>query len=187
MPSNYSYLFEYFKEDEIKEAFLLLNDISNLMIDHIVRNVRAIDNSYFKISNDLIKLAVLDSYADLARLMEFHEFDGGPNCLKKGAYLSYWFARRKPIQIIKELKVEFTEVNDRVPFINESVAMNLALRFPFAHPTSVPNDVIDRFNNFKEMFYYYFRFRLLTPQAIELALTGYACSDYIDFSKPSQK
>lgn len=187
MHSNYAYLFKYFTEDEIKEAYLLLNDISNLIIDHVVRNVHDIDRSYFKISNDLLKLVVLDSYADLARLMEFHEFKGGPNCLKRGVYLSYWYTRRKPIQIVKELKVGVTEVNDRVTFINESVEMNLALRFAFAHPYSIPATVIERFKQFKEMLYYYFRFRLLTPQVIELALTGYACSEYIEFSKPSQK
>ena len=58
-------------------------------------------NVVFKISDLMLKQALIDAYDDLKRLVDFHATDT-PNAIKEMAYLIYWVLRRNPISLISE-------------------------------------------------------------------------------------
>lgn len=108
---------------------------------------------------------LLDYYSDIRRLKDFHKIIHTKTD-KVMAYLIYWIVRRKPIQF-----TGFTEMEKDI-FVNERFACYLL----FAE--SVMGNVNKQLNadecaaykNYVESLLYYFKYRQINPQVIELLI-----------------
>ena len=50
------------------------------------------------LEKDVLVVAAASACVDMSRLEPFHEMDGGPSGYRRGAYLGFWVANKKPIQ-----------------------------------------------------------------------------------------
>ncbi len=73
-------------------------------------------------SVSLLNQAVIDYFADIDRLKNFHKIDK-INYLKVHAYSAYWLLRRKPIQIIQE------DEDTELAFMNENFVASYLFQF----------------------------------------------------------
>jgi len=96
---DYQDLIDYFTEERLRDrvTFLMklaIRFLENLKVsEHITINTR------------LIKEVVIDYFADIKRLKEFHGIEKTQPC-KIAAYTAYWFHKRKPLQIKSNLDEE---------------------------------------------------------------------------------
>ena len=115
--------------------------------------------------------AVLDYYSDVSRLKQFHNITT-INKIKKIAYESYWFLRRKPIQVVKcELPRD-----DKLAFVNEKFVYSRIASFLISN--SEVKEFHDEnkalmFRNFLDSFYYYLKYRNYDPQIIEIMIMSF--------------
>ncbi|MEW6749743.1 MAG: hypothetical protein AB1505_02045 [Candidatus Latescibacterota bacterium] len=54
---------------------------------------------YFFLDMDLLAVAVASAIVDLERIAPFHAITGGPADVRRGAYVGYWLARWRPVQL----------------------------------------------------------------------------------------
>lgn len=108
--------------------------------------------------------AVLDYYSDIARLKEFHAVNR-VNEYKILAYQVYWILRRRPIQVLQDKNEELVFANEKfvlayiVSFLTEGVKIGEAVK-----PTT---------DSFIDSFYYYLKYRVCTPQDIEMIVLAF--------------
>jgi len=172
---GYSYLNTFLSHEDLVNNFEYVYSCAEYMIERIVKDSQSkLTQDHFFINCELIEQVLVDAYADLHRLMEFHNIKV-INCIKRAAYLSAWIHRRKPIQIIKEIEEDFLVENYRVLAMNETLANFVARSIPFEviNPTTEKSS---EHINFAKHFNYFLRYRHVTPQAIEMALLGLSCS-----------
>ena len=74
------------------------------------------------LDRDLLVVAAASACIDMSRLEPFHEFDGGPAGFRRGAYLAFWVANKKPIQF-KPLRVRHHDLTT----MNEHMATLMAM------------------------------------------------------------
>lgn len=131
---------------------------------------------YAQVNDDLITYAVIDYFADIERLKEFHNIDK-TQPEKVGAYTAYWIARRKPIQIIKKLDADFLADNHSPVWINEWFALNVLFAFSYQADVILGRlaEEEKKFNQFLDTLHYNFSYRQYTPQSLELALLALEC------------
>ena len=101
---------------------------------------------------------VLDYFADIERLKEFHPVEK-PTRIKKYAYSFFWLLRTAPVQLLEE-------VDDNVLFINEMVVVDLFLTqfFEITKAKTLDSNVVLRY--LVELLYY-FKYRRYDQQSIE--------------------
>lgn len=113
---------------------------------------------------------LLDYYADIERLKDFHGIDYTKSD-KINAYLIYWIVKRKPIQ--------FAEYSDKEKdiFVNERFAcyllVNECLLLPKNANTKLSKDNLKKFDNYIEYLLYYFKYRTVSAQVIELLIESF--------------
>jgi hypothetical protein len=116
---------------------------------------------------------VLDYFADTARLKDFQEIDH-TNLPKIYGYGTYWYARRKPLQIVAK------NVDDAMLCINERVAINMVIPKLFNKLGIDPTDDLKNpaeFKDFFELFLYNLVYRIYTPQSLEFMFQAF-CTGY---------
>ncbi|MDR0936653.1 MAG: hypothetical protein LBM98_08240 [Oscillospiraceae bacterium] len=120
------------------------------------------------INYPLLKIAIIDYFTDLSRLKPFHGIERA-NVKKIYSYGTYWLLRRKPIQILNA---------NNVPLhINEEIA--LAMLIPkLVEETNVntkdkDGNVKQAFLDYCELFRYNLKYRVYTPQSLELAIESF--------------
>lgn len=164
--SNYDYeeIIEHFGKDKIMERFTTLEEYLNIFID------RSEYKKNVMVSYSLLNQAVIDYFADIDRLKNFHHIDK-INFIKVHAYSAYWLLRRKPIQIISDNNEE-TEL----AFINENFVASYLLQFLRGDNKGVVIKKKDRldYDEFVENLKYVLRYRLVTPQSLETILESYS-------------
>ena len=111
---------------------------------------------------------LLDYYSDLARLKEFHEIKDTKTD-KVIAYLIFWFLRRKPIQIPQFCKEE------RDIFVNERFACYFLINECLWQGLDyvLDKDGMGKVDQYIELLFYYFKYRQLNPQVIELLIESF--------------
>lgn len=116
---------------------------------------------------DLLFETVLNYFADIHRVKEFHELERA-NMVKIAAYTSYWIIKIKPIQVVNFAP----EYKERFLRINEYFAISLAISFLFETREMRFNtaEVLENWNKFRDSITYAFHYRHLDAKAIELAL-----------------
>ena len=119
--------------------------------------------------NERIMLSVvLDYYADIERLKEFHKIKN-VRTEKIFAYLIAWILRRKPLQFI-----HYTEIEKDI-YVNERFAVYILIneRMPFDSGKYVAPKDENKLDAYIDLLLYYFKYRECNPQAIELAIESF--------------
>lgn len=118
---------------------------------------------------------LLDYYADIYRLKDFHGIDYTKSD-KINAYLIYWIVKRKPIQF-----EEYAEQEKDI-FVNERFAcyllINECLILPEDSNTKLDKDELQNFDNYIEYLLYYFKYRQVNAQVIELLIESFKMGRY---------
>ena len=111
---------------------------------------------------------LLDFYSDIARLQEFHEIKNTKTD-KVMAYLIFWIVRRKPIQIPVSCQEE------RDIFVNERFACYLLINECLLQDDQykLNNDGLNKVDRYIELLLYYFKYRQINPQVIELVIESF--------------
>ncbi|TGY88011.1 hypothetical protein E5329_26230 [Petralouisia muris] len=108
---------------------------------------------------------LLDYFEDIRRLKEFHKIEH-INSIKIVAYTSYWFLRRKPIQILEQEK--------ELLYINERFVLAYIMDF-MSGDDEVPillreNDGL---KSFSESLFYFLKYRFREASSLEIMLTAF--------------
>ena len=118
-----------------------------------------------KINDIILGFMLVDYFTDIERLKEFHGVNH-INSIKLISYTVYWLLRRKPIQIIKSDKT--------LQYVNERFALALILEFLSSKDKQ---HIAIRTNAglkaFRELVFYFFKFRQFNAQDIELMITAF--------------
>jgi hypothetical protein len=159
--SNYSYIYDKYKE-KIRERIALLKTEFNDFC-----NATDIVKGSLQLPIELLNEVVLNYFVDIDRLKEFHTIDRINN-IKIAAYLTYWWVKIKPIQIIN-----YPGNNSwRYLKINESFASTIAISIVFKTNVRFVTDDLAQLNKFYDFLHYCLKYRNLSAQGIELAFMG---------------
>ena len=123
---------------------------------------------YIECNDRILYHVVLDYFADIVRLKEFHNIEHTKKD-KVIAYLSYWFLKRKPIQINKYSDSE------KDIFVNERFVCNLVIKecLDGAENAVLSKSDAERFDKYVDLLLYYFKYRQYNPQTIELLIESF--------------
>ena len=105
---HYHYLNDFFTEEKID------NRKKNLT----ARALSFINDNKFNdvigLNDELLNITIIDYFADIYRLKQFHTDIKHINLHKIYAYISYWWIKRKPLQVIKNTKDEtYNSINEK--------------------------------------------------------------------------
>lgn len=162
--SNYDYeeIIQHFGKEKIMSRFSALEEYLNIFIG------RSKFRDNVMISYSLLNQAVIDYFADIDRLKNFHHINK-INFIKVHAYSAYWLLRRKPIQIVDD--------NDdtELAFMNENFVVSYLLQFLRGDDKGVVIKKKDRldYDEFVENLKYVLRYRVVTAQMLETILESY--------------
>ena len=126
-----------------------------------------IDASSVHVPMDLLFEVVLNYFADILRIKDFHEHERA-NAVKIASYTAYWIVRIKPIQVTR-----FDTANsERYLYINEyfATAVLFAHLFNYEQQYFHSPKFLQTWHRFYDYVVYSFHHRKLDPQAIELAM-----------------
>lgn len=123
---------------------------------------------FYECNERILYHVLLDYFSDISRLKEFHDIKHTKSA-KVIAYTVYWLLRRKPIQI-KEFSNSEYDI-----FVNERFACNLLISdCLLGNDISITDsDVIDDLDKYVDLLLYYFKYRQLNPQVIELLIESF--------------
>ena len=156
---DYNYLIDTFSKEVIENRHAFLAKRANRFIceSHLEEEVI--------LNHEALNLVVLDYFADIARLKDFSEIEH-TNKNKITAYTSYWWLRRKPIQIVGDDlgREELVYINEK--FISTLIAKD----FLYENAESLLSN--QKCIACVQHIYYHLRFRTYTPQVLELLLMG---------------
>ena len=163
---EYKDVIDHFSVEKIVGRYNRLLNISNEFLKSMAYEKRV------KINQLALCYTVMDYFCDIARIKDFHPVDF-VNKIKIAAYEVSWILKRKPFQILE---------NDRqLMDVNEHFAVFLILTF-LGDEEASGIEFDEHIKYFWDTLFYYFKFREVNPQAIELALTAF-CAGRDLFSK----
>ena len=181
--NNYEDILALFGKDKFKARFAFLADKANAWIQHIVQNCGAPEET-FRVSHSIVEEVVLDYFADIARLKDFHSIEK-THPQKVAAYTAYWTFRRKPIQIVKDIQDRELRNLENIKYLNESFAASLLLTMAYDTRRRRGDIDYDRYITFVENLNYFLTYRAVNPQVLELILiTLDANSPYFSLNDP---
>lgn len=171
---SYAYIKDKFTEERIQSRHAWL---TNLALDWLDSHELT---GKVGVVSETINQILLDYFVDVDRLKDFSGIER-INQTKIYSYLAHWILRRKPLQIIS------AENADDLVFVNEDFVYDLLMSHIYNNPSAVP--IVDSQRESLAMFEttlrYYLKYRLVTPQVIELCLLAYQagrgyqyCVDY---------
>jgi len=131
------------------------------------------------INNQLLWKAVLDYFADIARMKEFHNHKH-VQLEKIISYETYWLLRNHPIQIDKpaDIDTKFVHINEYILSFFFMKMLAERLNKVFAPSIQIDN-LVEKFEDhelideFRKKLYYTFRFRPYTQQSLLLLVEGF--------------
>lgn len=163
--TNYDYeeILEHFGKDKIMKRYITLEEYMNNFIE------RSGFKENVMISYSLLNQAVIDYFADVYRLKNFHNIEK-INYIKVHAYSAYWILRRKPIQIVND-----DNEHVELAFINENFVASYLMQFLRGDNKGVVIKKEDRlsYDEFVENLKYVLRYRMVTAQTLETILESY--------------
>ncbi len=130
------------------------------------------------LNHSMLNIMVVDYFADIERLKEFHDIKH-TNKNKITAYTTYWWLRRRPLQVIVDRKntIESAIENEKLVYVNEEFATSLIIKDIFNIDKSfIKNNTM--FTKYIEHVFYYLKYRMLDAQSIEwLLATADTCKE----------
>ena len=163
MSSSYEELISAFGEDKIVNRYKTIYEYLSSFIE------RYKYQDYVVISTDVLNQAIVDYFADILRLKQFHGIER-INFLKIHAYSAYWILRRKPLQIIKD-----NEEDPNLAFVNEEFVASYLIRFLVGKDESatIPEELRGDYIDFVQNLKYSLRYRAINAQSLESILCAY--------------
>ena len=161
--SDYNDIINEFTEKVVNERFNAFVEQISKFID-IFESTEDNYKNCLKLNKLALIHAVLDYFTDISRLKSFHGIKK-TNEYKILAYEVYWLLRRRPIQVIDSPTEEFV-------FINEKFALSYVLSF-LCEDVDYNSDNIPFLDSFIDSLYYYFKYRVYSPQDIEMIILAY--------------
>lgn len=157
-------LIKEFGEGKLRERYNSVYDAANsFLISNNLSDIAYINKS--SLAN-----VIVDYFNDIKRIKSFHKKIEKVNSQKVIAYLSYWFLRRKPIQI----KDENADVK-KLSIINEQFILQYI--FSYLSVRMRKDQLLLRENvglkNFSQSMLYYLIYRLRDPQSLEMVITAF--------------
>ena len=158
--SMYCDILNHFGEEKVAQRY-----------DNMVEQLNAfIKRNHYEdkviISKGVLNQLLIDYFTDIYRLKEFHNIDLA-NYIKITSYTAYWLVRRKPLQIIQD------NVKDiQLAFCNENFALSYILRYLQDTVVNVHDDN-GIYHSFISTLSYTLRYRIITPQALELMIEAF--------------
>jgi len=116
-----------------------------------------------QLNHGILNVVILDYFADIERLKAFEEIERA-NKNKISAYMAYWWLRRKPLQVIKD-----DVTNEHLVYVNEEFIATLLTKDFLATNTQKLLE-IEQCNRFIDHILYHLKYRIYTPQTLELML-----------------
>ena len=162
MSETYEELFEKIGKNNFQSRFKeLLNAIQTFL-------TTAEYPDYVYCNEDILNQVLLDYYSDIARLKEFHKIKHTKTD-KVMAYTLYWFLKRKPIQI------DMQSDDNRDVYVNERCACSMLFSECLLEDPNlvVSGDTLEKYNDYIDLILYYFKYRELNPQVIELMIESF--------------
>ena len=134
---------------------------------------------YCTINNQLLWKAVLDYFADVARMKTFHLYEHA-QLEKVFSYETYWLLRNHPIQIDKPdyIDKKYVHVNEYILSFLFIKKLAEKLAKSFASEIQI-DDLIEKFeehelaDELRKKLYYTFKFRTYTQQSLLLLIEGF--------------
>ena len=168
--SDYNEIVAHFTEETIADRYRFLYD---KMLKYIQERKW---ESYLEINEEILHQAIMDYFADIFRLKEFHNIEHA-NKSKILAYEIFWILRRKPLEIQRAPQAgEKSEAESRnLAFANEGFAVTL-LANEFLAPrgqTPMSEEKEAAFLGLLDHLYYHFKYRLTDKQNLETMLCAF--------------
>jgi len=174
---HYKFLLEFFPGNIIHiRSHAFWNDI-----------VKVLEKSGFedkvRIDEESFQMLIIDYFTDVARIKDFHLIEK-INVNKIYGYGIYWFLRRKPIQLIEPIEDNFD--------INEKVAIGIFLpkilkEAGITYTKETQNEALrKRVATFANLLFYNMKYRLYTPQSLELMIEAFLCGCEITKMKSNE-
>lgn len=156
---TYNYLVEKFTEEVIDERVEHLR----LRIDKYLQQTGHPD--LYLLNTTVLKDAVTDYFADIERLKDFQGIEK-VNKNKITAYIAYWLLRHKPIQItVDQCK------NYEWTYPNEEFVASLIMKDYIVYDETLCKGM-PQVRQLSKFLFYFLKYRILTPQTLELFLEG---------------
>ncbi len=157
IPLNYKYLIDAFGEETIRQRY-----------EHMARRA----TEFIKSNNledkvvlnyGMLNVVMLDYFSDLQRLKNFEEIIH-TNKNKITAYMSYWWLRRKPLQVIVD-----TVDDEELVYVNEKFIVTLLTKdFMNANTKLLLSN--KQCQQCLSHIYYHLKYRVYTAQTLEFML-----------------
>lgn len=159
---SYEYLLEIFTEEALLHRFQFLYGKAKEYIASLKLGDILSVNEY------LIDEIVLDYFADIARLKNFHHIER-VEPIKVASYTAYWVNRKKPIQMLRSPENDEIKKFQGFGLINEIFASSvfIAMVYNTARPIATS---FASFNRFQKVLKYHLTYRQTTAQMLELVL-----------------
>ncbi|WP_411823895.1 hypothetical protein [Leptospira sp. 'Mane'] len=164
--SSYEYVLDKFGEEKVRNRFIFLREKAIEFLRAICHNHNLEFKEYFSVNDSLLEEAVIDYFADLFRLKEFHQIEKAQP-QKVAAYTSYWCFRRKPIQILKDIDDEVLDRFPDIKYVNEFFAYSLLMSMVFDSKNPIAGRSMTLFRN---LMIYNYKYRQLNSQILELVI-----------------
>lgn len=150
------------KGKNFSDRFRQLLDTANTFISE------AGYKDYVECNERIMMHVLLDYYDDIYRLKEFHGIEH-VRTEKIIAYTVAWIIRRKPLQFKKYPDKE------RDIFVNERFAAFLMINECMSDDTHkyIKPEYRDKLMEYRDLVFYYMKYRECNPQAIELAIESF--------------
>jgi hypothetical protein len=166
---HYQYLLGIFG-DRIQERFESLWEEAVKIIEGWKLDTKVV------IDEESFQMAIIDYFSDVVRIKDFHSIKK-TNVDKIYGYQMYWLLRRKPIQIVVPTKDNF-DINEKVIIGIFFPKILAEAKIPYGKDTK-NKKLKDRLSFFVNLLFYNLKYRVYTPQSLELMIEAFLCGHSI--------
>ena len=175
--ADYGEIVEKFSQKSVDERYEYLYK----EIEEFIQNFEKINQECegcLSINQFALIHSVLDYFSDIARLKGFHVVDRA-NEYKILAYQAYWLLKRRPIQVLKDQTEELV-------FMNEKFVLTYIVSF-LCQSISPESSTTSYMNGFIDTLYYYLKYRVCTPQDIEMIILAFTVGASLSKNEHSEQ
>jgi len=164
--TDYGYLLKEFGIKKVRERFIFLKEKALRFIE--VHNVK----DYCRVSDSHLEEIIIDYFADVKRVKDFHNIKK-IDYFKVAAYTTHWIAKRKPIQLVKDVDDKIFKEKPFIRNINAWYGYCILMSMAFkTERNALDSKELKYFDIFSDIMNYFLTYRVVTPQALELAIVG---------------
>jgi hypothetical protein len=164
---QYQFLLEYFTGEKIYRRFAALwNEVVVLVKRLGLKDKIRIDEESFQ-------HFILDYFADIARLKDFHGIKF-TKVSKIYAYTLYWFLKRCPLQLTAAVPDNF-DINEKIGVGLTLPKMMAEAGLEYGAKSGSGMAYKAHIRDFVNLLFYNLKYRTYTPQSLELMIEAFLC------------